>query len=133
MRSAATLCTGACAAVLLALAPAAHAQRASRITGGVLLQLCTSNDPKSLEGCEAYIDGVGDAAAVYQRLRPADGSKGGKLPDYLCVPGNATGRQLREAVVEFIRRRGPQSQNRIAGVVVLDALASAYPCEGGKQ
>ena len=132
MRSAAFLFAAATAATV-ALSPAAHAQRASTVNGGVLLQICTSNDPKSIEGCEAYINGVADTASVYQRLRPADGSKGGKLPDYVCIPGPTTGHQLRQSVVEFIRRRGPQVQNRVGGVLVLDALATAYPCQGGKQ
>ena len=49
-----------------------------------------------VEACTAYIDGVSDAASFYQFLRPMDGSKGQRLPDYVCVPGPTTGPQLRE-------------------------------------
>ena len=112
----------------LALAGTAHAQRESNLTGAKLVTLCTS-DPKSAEGCEAYIDGVADAASFYQRLRPMDGSKGGVLPDYLCVPAAITGVQLRQSVVDWYKKHDGSANMQASGIV-LRALRDTYQCPG---
>ena len=118
-------------AVIAALAfnGAAHAQRMSNLTGTTLVQMCTSKDNRAVEGCTAYIDGIADSAAFYQRLRPADGSKGAKLPGYVCVPGGATGTQLRQTVIDWFAKHKDQGQRQASGIV-LRALDDTYLCPG---
>ena len=117
------------AAAILSLPAAAHAQRYSNITAGKLVELCISRDPRQVESCTAYIDGVADAAALYQRLRPRDASKGPPLPAYICVPGPTTGVQLRQTVVDFLRKHMDQATIQ-AGGIVLRALDETFTCPG---
>lgn len=115
------------AAALCAFAPAAHAQRFTRVTGQALVQLCTGSDRTRAEQCVSYIDAVADTAGFYQRLRPEDGSKGASLPGYLCIPDSATGIVLRDTVVKWLRAH-PDANSRQASGVVMDALYAQYPC-----
>ena len=117
------------AITLLSLAGTAQAQRFSRVSGGSLAGLCTNRDPRQVEGCEAYLDGVSDAASLYQRLRPADGSKGATLPAYICVPPATTGIQLRQMFVTWYQAHPDQSGREASGVV-LRALSDNFPCAG---
>ena len=119
------------AAALLCLAGTAHAQRESNITAGRLVQICSSRDARLSEACTAYIDGVSDAAATYQRLRPADGGNGGTLPGYICITGATTGVQLRQSVVSYLSQHPGDSQ-KVAGTAVLNALLDIYPCNKGQ-
>ena len=114
---------------LLALGVPAHAQRQSDTTGEQLAKLCTSRDARQLEGCTAYISGIADAAGLFQDLRPADGSKGAALPGYVCIPAKATGVQLRQAFVEWLRKH-PDRNSQQAGHAVLVALDETFPCSG---
>jgi hypothetical protein len=120
------------AAALLALGGAAHAQRISNITGAKLLEVCTSRDPRMAEACTAYIDGVSDAASFYQFLRPMDGAKGPRLPDYICVPGATTGPQLRDAILAWARRH-PEAMRESAAQVTMRALNDTYLCPGEQR
>jgi len=115
--------------VLVAAAGSAQAERFSAIDGGRLITICTGRDKGVVADCTAYINGVSDAASFYQNLRPADGSKGGKLPAYLCVPTAITGVQLREAVVGWAKSH-PESQGLQASGVVLRALHDTFKCQG---
>ena len=115
------------AAALLALATHAEAARFSAVTGSRLSQLCTSRDAKMANSCTAYIEGVSDAMSLYQELRPQDGSKGGALPGYVCVPAEVTGLRQRDTVVSWIRNH-PEAGNRQASGVVADALREAFAC-----
>lgn len=112
----------------LAFSGQAHAQRESNVNGQRLVQLCTG-DRVSIEACDAYVNGVADAAGFYQRLRPQDGSKGATLPAYICIPGPTTGAQLRETVVQWFQRH-PDNANRQASGVVLRALDETFKCPG---
>ena len=114
-----------------ALCGPAGAERFSSITGGKLVELCTGKDKGVVGDCTAYINGVSDAASFYQTLLPRDGSKGGQLPGYVCVPTGATGVQLREAVVAWSKRK-PDDLGRQASGVVLNALRDTFPCQGGR-
>jgi hypothetical protein len=115
----------ACAAVL-ALGGSAHAARFSTVDGNKLLQICTN--PKLSTSCTAYIEGISDSISLYQELRPQDGSKGGALPAYVCVPEQVTGLRERDTVVSFLKQH-PESASRPAAGVVADALRSAYACQ----
>lgn len=105
------------------------AQRMSNLTGAKLVELCGSKDPRALDGCTAYIDGIADTVAFYQRLRPADGSRGAALPGYVCIPGPVTGVQLRQAVIEWFGKNRDQGQRQASGVV-LRAFDEKWPCPG---
>jgi hypothetical protein len=120
------------AVAALTLTGGAQAQRMSNLTGAKLIQLCTSKDARAVEGCTAYIDGVADTSAFFQRLRPADGSKGAKLPGYICVPGPVTGAQLRKTVVDWFGKHTDQGQRQASGIV-LRALDDTYLCPGEER
>jgi hypothetical protein len=121
------------AVALLAFGGAAQAQgRISNITGAKLMETCTSRNPAVLEACTAYIDGVSDAASFYQFLRPVNGSKGPRLPDYICVPGATTGPQLRETVVSWMRAH-PDAARESAAQVTMRALNDTYLCPGEQR
>ena len=108
--------------IALLLTGAAHAERFSAVTGDKLLQICGSS---AQETCAAYIDGVSDTALFYQKLRPSNGSKGPRLPAYVCIPEAATGIDLKETVVLFGRSHpGFGTAERL----VLDALLAKWPC-----
>jgi len=120
-------------ATFAALLPAtAHAQRMSNLTGQKLVELCTSKDRSAVEGCTAFIDGIADTTAYYQRLRPANGTKGAALPGYICVPGPTTGVQLRQTVIDFARKNPDQGTRQASGIV-LRALDAAYLCPGEQK
>ncbi len=82
-----------------------------------------------MEACTAYIDGIADSSAFYQRLRPAGRQQGRRLPGYICVPKDVTGVQLRELVVQWFRQHADQA-NRQASGIVLRALDETYLCPG---
>jgi len=115
--------------VLAAAAGTARAERFSAIDGGRLVNLCTSRDKGVVEDCTAYINGVSDTFGFYQNLRPADGSKGGKLPAYICLPAAITGVQMRDAVVSWAKAH-PESLRLQASGVVLRAMHDAFRCQG---
>lgn len=122
------------AAALLGMAGVAQAQgqarsRLSNLTAAKLLEVCTNRNPTMVEACTAYIDGVSDTASFYQFLRPSDNSKGPRLPDYICVPGPTTGPQLRDTVLQWIRRH-PEASREFAAQAVMRALNDAYLCVG---
>ena len=117
------------ALAVAALGGTAQAQRMSNLTGQKLVELCTSKDARQVEGCTAYIDGIADTAQFYQRLRPADASKGAALPGYICVPGPTTGVQLRATIISWYRNHQDQA-NRQASGIVLRALDEVYVCPG---
>ncbi|MBV8916169.1 MAG: hypothetical protein JOZ05_24430 [Acetobacteraceae bacterium] len=121
------------AVALLASIGAARAQnRISNVTGGQLGNLCASQNRAQIEMCQAYIEGISDAVSFYQFLRPADGSKGPRLPDYICVPGPTTGPQLRETVVSWLRSH-PDAQRQAAAQVTMRALNDTYLCPGEQR
>ncbi len=115
-----------------ALGGSAQAQRFSNLNGGKLMEICTSRDPRMLEACTAYIDGISDSVSFYQRLRPADGERGGQLPAYVCVPGNVTGVQLRQAVVNWGTQHRDQMGRQASGIV-LRALDATFLCPGEQR
>ena len=117
------------AATLLALAGAAHAQRISNISGAKLGEICTSRERGQQEACKAYLDGISDAISFYQHLMPRDGSRGGKLPDYVCVPGPTTGPQLQESYVRWLRNHS-DAQRQPAAQAAMRALNNTYLCAG---
>lgn len=109
----------------LLLSSAAHAERFSNLNGEKLLQICTSS---AQEECISYIQGVSDTQNFYQKLRPADGSHGAKLPSYFCVPTSESGPQMKDAVVAYGKAHSDMLTKQASGVV-LRALDAAYRCK----
>ena len=72
----------------------------SNVKGTTLLKACTG--PKS-ESCDAYVDGFGDAI-----------SAGGKDHALACLPIAATGTELRDVLVKFLKDHpeGPTPQSQ---------------------
>jgi hypothetical protein len=103
------------AASLLALLATgtAHAQRVSNVKGTTLMKACTG--PKA-EICDAYVDGFGDAI-----------SAGGKDHALACLPIAATGTELRDVLVKFLKDH-PEDQHLKAATLATRAFAKAYPC-----
>lgn len=120
------------AAALVAMAGSANAQRFSNLTGAKLIEFCTSKEPRHVEGCTAYIDGIADTSAFYMRLRPQDGSKGALLPGYICIPPSTTGVQLRTAVMDWFKKHADQGQRQASGIV-LRALDETFMCPGEQR
>ena len=112
---------------LAAMPDPAQAQRYSSIDGTRLMNLCTARTKADVEECTSYITGLSDAATFYQELLPEDGSKGGRLPAYICVPNQVTGVQMREAVVTWARSHRDDLRRQASGVV-LRALRDTYAC-----
>jgi hypothetical protein len=116
------------AAPLLLATGAAQAQetRLSPVDGNRLLGLCTSRDRTFVQGCEAYINGVADTAAVYQRAAGEPNSPV-RLADTMCVPRNVTGAQMRDTVTNWLQGHAAERE-RPAGLIVFHVLHDAFPC-----
>ena len=104
----------------------AAAQRLTNISTQALGADCNGAQGRE-EQCSSYIDGIADTVAFFQRLRPADGSKGPPLPAYTCVPNNVTGAQLRSTVGGWIRAHSDKGREQASGAV-MEALHDAFPC-----
>lgn len=111
------------------LAGSAQAERFSGVDGNKLVSLCTSKDKGVVADCTSYIEGISDAVSFYQVSRPSDGSKGGKLPAYICVPNQVTGVQMREAVVTWAKGNADKMGLQASGVVIR-SLLDTYKCQG---
>jgi hypothetical protein len=93
----------------------ARAQRVSNVTGVTLLGACTG---KMVQACDAYVDGFSDAIAA-----------GGREHALACVPRAATGTELRDVLVKFLKDH-PEDQHLKASALATRAFAKAYPCKG---
>jgi hypothetical protein len=94
-------------------APAARAQRVSKVDGNRLLAMCTVKAPGE---CDAYLSGIADAIEAQGRAKAE-----------ACIPTPVTGTQLRDVAVKYIRGN-PQSRQMKAGALTIKAFAAAFPC-----
>ncbi len=101
--------------VLVLAAGAAQAQRVSNVKGTTLLKACTGTGT-AVQACDAYVDGFGDAIEA-----------GGKANALACIPVAATGTELRDVLVKFLKEN-PQDQHLKAADLAKRAFAKAYPC-----
>lgn len=114
---------------LLILIEPAHSQRVSNLNGGKLGNICLSKERSQIEACRAYLDGISDSIGFYQALVPSDGTKGSKLPEYVCIPKEKTGAQLQDAFLTWLRSH-KDAERYIAATAVLRAFNDTYPCAG---
>jgi hypothetical protein len=98
----------------LLMAGSATAQRVSNVKGTTLMTACTG---KSVTACDAYVDGFSDAIEA-----------GGKDHALACIPRAATGTELRDVLIKFLKDN-PQDQHLKAGTLATRAFAKAYPCQ----
>jgi len=98
----------------LLMAGSAYAQRVSNVKGTTLMTACTG---KSVTACDAYVDGFSDAIEA-----------GGKDHALACIPKAATGTELRDVLIKFLKDN-PQDQHLKAGTLATRAFAKAYPCQ----
>jgi hypothetical protein len=98
--------------VLLAVGTA-QAQRVSNVKGTTLMKACTGS---SSAQCDAYVDGFSDAI-----------SAGGKERALACIPIAATGTELRDVLVKFLKEH-PEDQHLKASTLASRAFTKAYPC-----
>ena len=99
--------------LMLAMAPAAHAQRVSKVDGNRLMAMCTVKSPGE---CDAYLSGVADSIEA-----------GGRAKAEACIPAAVTGTQLRDVVIKYLRSN-PQNRQMKAGALTTKAFAAAFPC-----
>jgi hypothetical protein len=97
--------------LLSASAPAA----AGFESGEVLVGLCHQSTPI----CLAYLEGVVDGAEAMGWERVVSG---------ICIPEQVDSMQLRQIFLEYAERRG-ELLKLPAGLLVLDALKQAWPCQ----
>jgi hypothetical protein len=97
----------------LLAAGAAHAQSVSKVKGVTLMKACTG---PSTTVCDAYVDGFRDAIEAE-----------GKAAAIACIPQPATGTELRDVLVHYLKNH-PEDQHVDGANIVPKALAKAYPC-----
>lgn len=91
---------------------------ASQITGGVLYELCKSEDTYQLGTCDGYIFGVVDAIHA------------GHLSNHfkVCLPAGLTAAQLRLSIRKHMEN-SPENLQYLADGKVAEALATFFPCQ----
>ena len=89
---------------------------ASFLTGNELKDLC---DGGNEYWCMAYIVGVADASGSL--------ASWGISTRYVCVPNNASSKQLKSIVEKYINEH-PEKLHQSASSQVLNALSEAFPC-----
>lgn len=95
-----------------------------RLTASELLEACTASSMTDLgrrkqRFCRGFVSGVEEAIRLYGKQSENAG---------FCVPAEATSSQLARAYVKYVSRKQPDLKNP-ASLIVVDALASEFPCQ----
>ena len=96
-------------------APAPGLAMPVRVTARALLAICQENQG----ACLTYVLGAVDsyvASSVVNFGRP-----------YLCFPPQVTNQQIANVAVAYMRAH-PEAQDSNAGLVVIQGVATSYPC-----
>jgi len=101
------------AVLVLGASGTAWAQRQSPVKGSTLMAACTGNGKVA---CDAYLDGFSDAVL-----------EEGHANAVACIPVSATGTELRDVLVKYLRDH-PEMQSQRASTIVKNALSKAYAC-----
>lgn len=94
--------------------PGTEPVRKSYLDGNQLLDYCE----KQALACSLYIDGVvdGQLSAIIRTNRDVP----------YCIPHEATGRQVMDVVVKYLREH-PEERTHLGGILVARALSRAWP------
>lgn len=96
------------------------ANAAVYVRGNDLLRYCADSSTPSEQGlCIGYIEGVEDYSDALSEVRD-------KHPQ--CVPAGVEAGQLKDVVVKYLRDN-PARRQVFAGVLVYDAIATAWHCK----
>ncbi|QDH14001.1 hypothetical protein E3E12_07215 [Formicincola oecophyllae] len=112
------------AAVGLAGAQPAHAQRISHLTGQMLQKICTNQHEVAM--CDAYISGVMDGEVWARDFATFEHAP---APVAFCVPVSQNIRTVRNVFLAWISAH-PDGNEQQAGKVVYRALHDNFPCSG---
>lgn len=109
------------ASALCVAEPSLAADPPAVSTGNELLVTCTDReDDARFWTCYGFLTGVLDGMMVAQVIHPQ-----AKAP--YCTPVNATNGQIKDVVVQHLRT-DPAHRHLDASILVVGALAKAFPC-----
>jgi hypothetical protein len=103
--------------IALSLALTAGSAQAHFLNGNKLYELCTAPEYLKQMECLGYVQATADYLNSMRFLN--------HLPE--CPPGEATGRQVVDVVVNYLRDR-PQDRTLDADTLAVFAFASAWRC-----
>lgn len=89
------------------------------LSGNKLLEFCESDTPAEFGQCLGYIASASDTHATWVDW--------GDMTRQMCIPPHATGGQLYQVVLKFLKEH-PETLHLAAGSLVLIALGEAFPC-----
>jgi len=108
------------ACLLFLVCSPARAQQVSQETGDTLLEACESKTEFRQSYCFGYITGVADIegmeAAVFPDRRRA------------CRAEGVTNGQIKDVVVKYLKEH-PEDRHFLAAILVMQAMAKAFPCK----
>lgn len=118
---------------LLAVSTHATAQTTS---GNILYESCTSDNQVMNGFCLGYLIGRDEGQFLGALLMSGSAGIDTSAENFNsfaneifqhCVPSEATNAQLRDVVVQYLRKN-PESRHETARFLVLDAYREAFPC-----
>lgn len=116
--------------VFCLFAPIIEAAAADQIgiSGENLVELFTSQDPSRSTFAFGYVVGIAEG---FNRVpRPPGGPEEGP-GRWFCLPAYTTPMRIVEAVQKYFSRN-PELRERLAGPLVVAALAQAFPCDSNE-
>ncbi|QDH17842.1 Rap1a/Tai family immunity protein [Swingsia samuiensis] len=121
--------TTLCLALSL-LAPAAHAQRVSKVTGTTLGKMCSSDKVTGTSLCDAYLAGIMDSEVWSKKYDTYKDDAG--APVAFCVPTSETAPQIRSKVVSWLHSHN-DALTQPAGKAAYRALHDTYACQANAE
>jgi hypothetical protein len=95
------------------------------ISGDNLVELFTSKDPSRSTFAFGYVVGIAEA---FNRLPKSNDGSGQDTGGWVCLPPYTTPMRIVEAVQQYFSQN-PDLRGRLAGQLVVAALAQAFPCD----
>lgn len=122
--------------ILIASQALATSAQSQGVTVNLLIDGCNSSDPAAQSLCGGYINGTidglkwaGDVAAFELGFTEGRAMREqGKILVNACIPDSATGGQLYEVALQFMRSN-PQIWHQPAVTVIHQSMMDAFPCE----
>ena len=92
--------------------------------GNKLYADCTSNNRYDQAYCLGYVVGVTDLA-----VNLSDAAELGARPPKVCIPLGVTQGQVKDVVIDYLRR-DPEHRHHVTAVVQVEiAVVDAWPCK----